>query len=204
VGDSPAGASFEEIVAGTAGLQPWRRLFHLAGGSALAWILHGLSPESASAKWLVGGALAVAFMADLLRLRSVTLNRSFFRVFRPLLSPREVEGLSLTGFLLGVFLVLWFPEPTVVPAVLVLAISDPAASVVGRIWGRHPIGKGTLEGTAAFFATAAVVLIPFAGVAAALPIAAVAASVEALPTGRDDNIVIPAATAAGLWAASVL
>jgi dolichol kinase len=201
---SPAAVPFEELVARTTGLQPWRRVFHVTGGSAVAWMVHGMSAQAASTRWLFGGALAVAFVADMLRLRSKALNATFFRTFRPLVCPREVDGLSLTWFLLGVFLVLWFPERTAAPAILVLAVSDPAASVVGRIWGRRRLGKGTVAGTAAFFVTAGVVLVPFVGVAAAIWIAAAAAVAEVLPTGLDDNLLIPVVTAGCLWAALAL
>ena len=190
----------EELVERTEGLQPWRRVFHLVGGSCVAWIVYTLSPQAASARWLFGSALTVAFAADLLRLRSEALNRLFFRTFSALLCPREVGRLSLTWFLLGVFLLLWFPGDTLaVPSILVLTFADPAAGVVGRLWGRHPVGKGTLEGAAAFFITAVAVLVPFVGVWAALPVAAVVAAAEVLPGRLDDNLVIPVATAACLW-----
>ncbi len=201
---SQAVAPFEELVARTAGLQPWRRLFHVVGGAGVAGIVHYLSPHAASTRWLFGGALALTFLADMLRLRSETLNRWFFSTFRTLVCPREVEHLSLTWFLLGVFVVLWLPEPTAVPAILVLALADPAASVIGRVWGRRRLGKGTAEGTAAFFVTAVVVLVPFVGVAPSIGVAAVAAAVEVLPTGVDDNLLIPAVTAGCIGAALAL
>ena len=101
----------------------------------------------------------------------------------------------MTGFpwfVLGVFLVLWIPGGTLaVPSILVLSFSDPAAGTVGRLFGKHPLGKGTLEGTSAFFITAVAVLIPFVGVSIALPVAALVAVMEILPTGLDDNLVIP-------------
>jgi dolichol kinase len=122
-------------------------------------------------------------------------------MFPSLVCPREVDSLSLTWFLLGVFLVLWLPEPTVAPAILVLAVADPAASLVGRKWGRRNLGKGTVEGALAFFGAAAVVLIPFVGVAVAVGVAAAAAAVEVLETGLDDNLLIPVTTAGCLWVA---
>ncbi|MBM4184793.1 MAG: hypothetical protein FJ207_11375 [Gemmatimonadetes bacterium] len=187
-----------ELVRRTDGAQPWRRAFHLVGGCGVAWVVYALGPSAESTRWLFGAALGVACAGDLARLRSPELNRFAFRVFSALLCPREADRPSLTWFLLGVFLVLWFPVRTVVPALLVLALADPTASVVGRAWGRRRVGKGTLEGSVAFPATALLVLIPFVGIGVALPTAVAAASVEVLPGRHDDNVLIPMVTAACL------
>ena len=194
-------AGLDELVLRTEGFQPWRRLFHLVGGSCVAGIVFAMAPHSPSTRWLFGGALTVTFAVDALRVRSDALNGFFFRWCGALLSPREAGGLSLTWFLLGVFLVLWFPgEIVAVASILVLAVADPAANTVGHFLGRRPLGKGTLEGSAAFFIPAAVVLIPLVGLQAAVPVAAVVAAVEVLPIRLDDNATIPLATAACLWA----
>jgi len=92
-----------------------------------------------------------------------------------------------------------FPGPLLVPSVLVLALADPAASVVGRLWGRRKVGKGSVEGLATFWVVAAVVLVPFVGLPTASGIAAVVALSEVLPTKLDDNLVIPFVTALALW-----
>lgn len=194
-----------ELAARTEGLQPWRRLLHLVGGSLVAWVVYTLSPHSPTTRVLLGSALAVVFLVDAGRLRSEALNRVIFRTFGALLCPREVERLSLTWFLLGVFLVLWFPgERIAVASILVLSLADPAAGVVGRTWGTHPLGKGTLEGTVTFFLVAVAVLTPFVGIAAALPVAAVVSGAEAASTRLDDNTVIPVVAAIGLWIVTVV
>jgi len=167
----------------------------------LALTVYTLGPQSVPTRWLFGGLLAVTFLADLLRLKLRDLNLLVFGTFGALMCPREARRLSLTWFLLGVFLVLWVPaEGVAVAAILVLSLADPAASVVGRLWGTHRLGKGTLEGTLTFFVTASAVLFPFVGLPAAIPLAAFVAGVEVLPTGLDDNLLIPVATAGGLWA----
>lgn len=196
---------FEALVRRTAGLQPWRRVLHAVGGSCVAGLVHAMSPASPATRWLFGTAAAIAFVVDLLRLRSESLNRLFFRTFPRLLSPREADGTTgFPWFLLGVFAVSWPSGGSLaVPSILVLAFADPAAATVGRLAGRRPLGKGTVEGTLAFLLVAVVVLTPFVGVWAALPVAALVAAVEVLPWGLDDNLTIPVATAAGLWAFSL-
>lgn len=191
--------TLDQLVRQTDGLQPWRRTLHVLVGCSLAWIVHVLGQQSPSTRWLFGTALGLAFIGDLARLRSPAFNRYIFRTFTALMCPREAGRLSLTWFLLGVFLVLWFPDGVAVPSLLVLALADPTASVVGRLWGTHPLGKGTLEGGVAFAAAALLVLTPFVGVSAAVPVAVGVASTELLPGPHDDNVLIPVVTAAGLW-----
>jgi dolichol kinase len=124
-----------------------------------------------------------------------------FRTFRVLLRPHEVDSPSLSWYVLGVFLVLWVPDPTVVvPALLVLAVADPAAGLVGETWGTHALGKGTVQGSLTFFLAALAVLMPFTGVLAALTVGAVATVAEVARTPLDDNLVIPVITALALWA----
>ncbi len=204
--DADSGPSqLAELVGRTEGPRPWRRLFHLLGGLSVAWVVHVLSPQSPSARWLFGIMLAIALAGDLLRLQSDTFNRFAFRTFRVLLSPREADRLSISWFMAGVFLVLWLPaEAHAVAALVVLAIADPVANVVGSRIGKHPLGKGTVEGTAAFAASAFVALTPFVGAWTAVPVAFVAAAAEAVPTRLDDNFAIPVATALSLWAMSVI
>jgi dolichol kinase len=167
----------------------------------VAWLVYVLEPQSAATRWTFGSLLSVAVLGDLLRLRSEAVNWIIFRAFRVLLRPREVAWPSISWYMLGVFVVLWVPDATsVVPALLVLAVADPAAGVVGQRWGTHRVGKGTVEGSAAFFAAAVAALAPFAGIGGSLTVAAVGTVAEAAPTPLDDNLVIPVVTALGLWA----
>ena len=195
------GADFGEAVRNTEGLQPWRRLFHMAAGVGIAAFVHVAGPDSPLPPATLGGALAAALALDWVRLRSRAANTLFFRWFSALASPREARKVaSSTWFLLGALAVLAMaPAAWFAPAVLVLALADPAASVVGRLWGRHALGKGSWEGTGAFFLVAAAVLTPFAGPPAGFAAAALVAALEVLPTGIDDNLTVPPATALALW-----
>ena len=183
------------------GIKPWRRVFHFVGGLGVAWIVYLLSPHSSTTRWIFGSVLAATLLVDLLRLKEEALNRIVFRTFSALLRSREVHFPSLSWYMLGVFLVLWVPDPTsAIPALLVLAAADPVAGVVGQTWGSHPLGKGSFEGSLVFFVVALVVLIPFVGIVPALGVAAMATVAEVLPTPLDDNLLIPVVTALALWA----
>lgn len=195
------GTGFRAAVRNTEGVQPWRRLFHSGAGVGIAALVHVAGPDSSVPVALIACALAAALALDWIRLRSRAANTVFFRWFSALASPREARGVaSSTWFLLGALCLLliaparWFP-----PAMLVLALADPAASVVGRLWGRHGLGKGSWEGTGAFYLVAVAVLVPFVGLQAALVAAAVVAAFEVMPTGIDDNLTVPLATALAFW-----
>lgn len=195
------GDGFSRAVRRTEGVQPWRRVFHMLGGVAMAGAVHAIGPGSVLPVAILAGALAAALALDWIRLRSRTANRRFFHLFSALASPREArKPASSTWFVLGALTVLVVtPDGAFVPAMLVLALADPSASVVGRLWGRHRLGKGSWEGTAAFFVVAAAVLVPFAGLQSALIAAAAVAALEVTPVGIDDNLTVPLATALALW-----
>jgi dolichol kinase len=98
---------------------------------------------------------------------------------------------------------LLFPLNAASAAGAVLAVSDSLSTIIGKRLGRHRIlGKKTLEGTAAFFASALVVCLLFFNPAAAIIGAAAASFAELLPEWNpvsrsrfsgllDDNLLIP-------------
>lgn len=192
-------AGFEALVQRTEGVQPWRRAFHATGGVALAVAGHATGADSAGFRWLLAVAVVVGFGIDAVRLRRPDVNAAFFGWLRALASPREARGVaSSSWFATGALATALFLPAHFVPAMLVVGLADPAASVAGRLWGTRPLGKGSVQGTAAFFVVASAVLIPFAGAPVGLTVAFAAAVLEALPTGLDDNLSTPVAVAAAL------
>lgn len=188
-------AAFARLVAETEGLQPWRRLFHAANGVLVVLALTTLPVETWLALIILGAALLVAALMDVLRLASPALNRLFFRAFSSLASPREAEGVaSSTWYVAGMLLaLLLFPRPWALGGILVLALADPAAGFVGRSLGTRTFGAGTWEGSATFAGVAFLALLPFAPWWAALAAALVTTLVEAVPWELDDNLTIPLA-----------
>jgi len=186
-----------ELVGRTGGVQPWRRAFHAASGIVMAVGPHLLDFERRTTVLLLAGLLLVALAIDLVRLRAPTLNTLFFRVFTRLASPREAEHLASSTWYLAGALLTWavFPGPVATAAILVLALADPSASVIGRLVGRRPLGKGTVEGVLVFYAVASAVLWAAFGDPMALLVAAAVAAVEVLPIPLDDNLTVPLATA---------
>ncbi len=191
----------DTLVSRTEGLQPWRRVFHAANGILLAFVPVWFGWPRSLTLWVLAGAFAGLYLFDRIRLRTEWLNRIFFRLFKRLASPREAAGTaSSTWYALGAFLA-WglFPQEIASASILVLGLADPAAGVVGRLLGRRPLGKGSMEGTAAFFLVAFLTIGLLLSWPAAVVAAAVAALVEIVPGLVDDNLVIPVVTGAVLW-----
>ena len=114
-----------------------------------------------------------------------------------------------TFVLLSATLCVWlFPKMIVITAFGILIVSDTAAALIGRRFGRHPLVQGkSFEGTLAFFISALIVVaiapkvqyLPaeyLIGVAAAL----IGALVEAVSGDIiDDNLSIPLSIAVVMW-----
>lgn len=192
-----------ELIRRTEGPQLGRRLFHAGAGLLLAGVLHWHVAEADRllAAAVLGVLAVLLLLADLARLRIPLLNRAFFVIFRPLASPREAANLaSSTWYAVGCALtVALFPLAMAVPAILVLALADPVASYLGRRWGRRPLGKGSVEGSALFLLVAVVLLLAFVPPMSAVVAALVGTWVERTPWSVDDNLSVPLAIGGVLW-----
>jgi dolichol kinase len=149
---------------------------------------------------LLVGALIVQLAFDVVRLRSVQVNRTFFRLLSGLASPREARGVaSSTWYTLGALVAFMLYPPSIAAgAILLLALADPAAAVAGRLVGGRPLGTGTLAGTATFWLVGSTVLLPFVGWPHAVFAALLAGLAEIVPGLVDDNLVIPVVAGAAL------
>jgi dolichol kinase len=191
----------QELVDRTEGLQPWRRLFHAANGTIIVVLLANGVVSVDVMRIIVAAALFGALTVDLIRFRVPAVQRMFFRSMAHLASPREAGGMaSSTWYLIGVLLaLLLFPLDIAMASIMVLALGDPAASYVGRRWGKHRIpGDGSIEGTAVFAAVALGVLLVFFPPLYATLGALAATVIERIPWGLDDNLTLPVGTGLAL------
>jgi dolichol kinase len=197
-------AQLDTLVERTRGLQPLRRAFHAGNGIAMALAPTTLGLSRVQTAWVFGGIVILLAIGDAARLRAPRLNILFFKSFPSLASPREAASFaSSTWYALGIFLTwILFPPAVAVPAILVLALADPCASIVGRLTRGRPLGKGSVPGSAAFFAVASVVLMTTVGHPLVLAVAALVAVVEIAPWRVDDNLTIPLSAAFLLWVVS--
>jgi dolichol kinase len=157
--------------------------------------------------------LTVAFaMADLLRLWHEPTGRLYQRYVGFLLRrhERHDSGRRLNGatyvLVSAALCMLVLPKVIFVTAFAILIVSDTAAALVGRRFGRHRFLGKSLEGSTAFFLSALVVVL-IAPKITGLPVeyaiglagAMFGAVVEALPLPVDDNLSIPFTIGAAMW-----
>jgi dolichol kinase len=152
-------------------------------------------------------------LSDLGRLFIPSFREMYHHFFGFLLRrhERRTGHRRLTGatfVLLSATLCVWlFPKMIVLTAFAILIVSDTAAALIGRKFGKHPFHGKSVEGTTAFFITALIVVavapkilyLPTEyaiGIVAAL----VGAFVEALSGDIiDDNLSIPISIAIVMW-----
>ena len=193
---------------GGEGAQPkiWRRLFHVLAGSCIP-IAGIFAPHNEFVITLA--VLAVgALLLDLSRFGIGPLNRLYLRLMAPLLKSDEESHITgATYMLLAAALVFWlFGKDVGVPVMFYLSLGDPAAAIIGRrMPGPRLLGKSP-GGTAAFIAVGAAVaaILLAAGVVephwALWAGAAIAALIELAGIPPDDNLSIPLAAGAAMWA----
>jgi dolichol kinase len=130
-------------------------------------------------------------------------NLPFIETILKLVETEDEEenwrGLGAHTLVLGSLLTIFFFGPdVVVPALLVLSISDALSAIVGHYSDSAVIlERRTVLGTITFFVSALIILKFFVPTPIALIVAAIAAIVELNPL-PDDNVWIPLAVALSL------
>jgi dolichol kinase len=152
-------------------------------------------------------------LSDICRLMIPSFGGLYSRLFGFLLRNHEVRAQKprlngATFVLLSAILCVWiFPKVIVITAFAILIISDTAAALIGRRFGRHPFRNKSVEGTTAFLITALLVVIfaPKINYLAAEYIigtigAVIGTIVEALSGDLiDDNLSIPLSIGCVMW-----
>ena len=188
----------------------WRKAIHLSSMSIP--VFYFFTPRD-TALAVSAALMVVALALDVGRHYYPPLRRLFHVVVGPLLRRHERDRhakrlnggtyvlIAATG---SIFL---FPKLIAITGFLILIVSDLAAALVGRKFGRRKFLGKSLEGSMAFFATALVVVMatPKIGYATGeylLGAAAAAAAtvVEAGASWIDDNLSIPLTVGFILWA----
>ncbi|MBM4359275.1 MAG: hypothetical protein FJ096_14330 [Deltaproteobacteria bacterium] len=190
-----------------------RSLVHVGCGVSSLLLIEYLLDDRQRVIVPVSFALFFWFLETLRRV-SATANRFLMWVFRTIAHPREAHHVNSSTWygtslaLLG----LLFPLPICALAVATVAFADPAASLVGRRWGRTKlVGQRSLEGTSAFALVATVVgfaalmiwhraeFSPARALVVAL-CAGVGSAITELVSGKvDDNLSVPLSAATVTW-----
>lgn len=174
----------------------WRNLFHFSGiVIPVACLLFGRGAALALNGLLLFASIIVEALRITGRLRLAFAQKHI----------KEKEKKGPTGsfyFLLGSLLTLLFFDGRIAtPVIMVLAVSDPLSSLVGRRLGRtHLLGK-SLEGTCAFLLSSVTILAFFSfGLWCTLLVALVMTATELFTRKPlDDNLTIPLAGGLALW-----
>jgi HAD superfamily phosphoserine phosphatase-like hydrolase len=155
------------------------------------------------ALWLVGLVSLVFVVSELARLHGATFPFMASVTWRAM-RPGESRGMAWGPILFGcgIWLALrLFPLYPATVGILILAIGDSAASVLGRAFGNtmlpHNPGK-SLVGSVSLFAVGVIIAMFYVSFPWALLVGAVASTLESLPFGAMDNLFLPLATASVL------
>jgi len=175
------------------GLEIKRKIVHLA--TLVIPIGYGLSSERIVLGFLIPFFL-VYLSVDLLRRFHPPLALLFRKYFfgRVLREEEERNLMGSTYFLFSSILtILIFPKPIAIASLLILILSDTAAALVGKAFGRISIFEKTLEGALAFLFTSLLIVWICPGVdrlSGSLS-AFITTLIELLPIPIDDNLTIP-------------
>lgn len=154
----------------------------------------------------------IFLVVDLLRHFHASTGKIFYEVFGWMLRSHEFDQTKkrLSGathvLISATLCVLIFPKLITITSFAILIVSDSAAALVGRRFGRRKFLKKSLEGSAAFFFTALIVIAATPKVSSeageyviAVLAAAFATVIEAMSVGIDDNLSIPISVGIVMW-----
>lgn len=192
----PEGEALSAMEAAAA-RRPWhrevlRKLFHMTAAAVPFLVIR--FPVTVSL--LIVVAMALYMMSEFWRLNGVYIP-VVHRINRMVMRRYESRGLA-TGPLtlaLGVLFALWcLPPPIGLACILIAAVGDSCAAIVGSRWGRswwpHNPRK-SLEGSAAFLLSALICALVYLPFPQAVPLALTAAAIESMPLQDWDNFLTP-------------
>jgi dolichol kinase len=177
--------------------EAWRRTLHFASGSlGLLWYLRVPAPTITT---MLLSILALAIALEGLKWKSPRARGALERFSSGAVRPGEARGVTGATLLAAGYATAWllFPASAAAPAILVTAVADPVAAIVGVRFGVR--GRKTWAGSAAAFAAALfVLLVQRSAAGKSLAGALVAAIAERIFARGLDNVAMPTFTAATL------
>ena len=166
-----------------------RQVVHIFFGIGIAVIIQTLGKDLALPVFLIILFWGLVLSDALARGHRIPLISS---IVHNLERPGVLPGKGAILFVFSsIFCLFFFPVSVVVPPIVILAVLDGVAALVGRKYGRHRIGNGkSWEGTASGIAVTATVLCVLISPLRALGVSTIAGLIE-IGTPIDDNLVIP-------------
>tara|TARA_B100001105_G_scaffold32630_1_gene22850 strand:- start:1104 stop:1691 length:588 start_codon:yes stop_codon:yes gene_type:complete len=171
----------------------YRKLIHLSS-SCIPFMLWYFGKDTFQ-PWIISCAIILPIL-DYGRRHNKFLYRIYSNLFITFTRPIEQGILSgaswvIIGAAVTIFI---FNENTAIIGLLVLSIADSAAAIVGIKFGKTQLFSKSLEGSAAFFITATIIVFSLSSAAFYINFIAVIAAtvVELFSTPRiNDNLLIP-------------
>ncbi len=205
-------SEYKVPIASRGDLQWGRRFFHAGIGTFVActyWVL--LTHQRAI--YLLGFGACILYLLEQIRINYPNTSSKIKLINRYFLRGEEyLKESSAMPYAIGMLLtVVSFPQPIAIVAILILALGDPMAAVVGIAFGKHHIVKNkSIEGSIAFFLVAFLscftvfyLILPdgFSGkiLGASFVCALFSMAFEMIPLKLDDNLTIPLFTSVILW-----
>ena len=112
---------------------------------------------------ILGVVTCCVVFLDCLRISVPLIRHCLHRIFGSLMRVHELEKKSLCGasyFMIGSWLTIFFyPKEIAITAIMVLIVSDSAASLIGKRYGRHALLTKSVEGTLAFMVSGWMVIV---------------------------------------------
>ena len=189
----------------------YRNIFHLSSGILVTLSVNFIFTKEAYTNIAIVFFI-LAWTLDLGRKKYLTLQKFSLFIFKSVHHPHEKHKInSATWYTTSLLiLALFFDLQSINCALLVLAISDPSAALIGRKYGKIKLINGrTLEGSSTFFLTASICIIAifmaynpekhFIELIIPSLLTALLPTIAELTSRRiDDNLTIPLIAAIGM------
>lgn len=161
----------------------------------------------------------LSIIIDILSKRNIFVKKFFRDNFGGMLREHEIKkSYVLNGaswvLISASICILLFPKVITITAFTILILSDLAAALYGRRFGKTPFLDKSLEGSSAFVVTACIVIIavgiyftaPLSFYLVAIPSAIIGAIVEAASKRLkvDDNLSIPLSIGFLMWGGAII
>lgn len=129
-----------------------RKVWHIGGILTLTFFMGLFDQRDALFYLSIMALMIIPF--DILRLKRPDLNQKIVSLFKIVIRIEEVKTISGFSFLIvgAMLVVILFPKPVGLLAMLLLAFGDPVSSIFGILFGKDKLwGRKSLQGTLACF-----------------------------------------------------
>jgi len=178
----------------------YRKSIHIF--SSIVPLFYAFSSKSLTLKILIPLAL-IFIMVEIIRFNINFINRIYIKILRDIMRVQEKKRFSGATYLLisSVLVIFFYDKSIAVACLLFLTLSDSAAALFGKRFGKIKIYNKTLEGSLAFLLSSLIIvyfiksLNFITGVSGAIT----ATFVEITLINIDDNLAIPIISSFVMW-----